>query len=401
MTETLQRPAAPAPQEPTALDRPLVVGARAALAAAVLGVLLVALPVVAAWAADPRTGASLADCARTAAQVWSTAHGTASALPDGRFDLAPLGLTLLPLALLARGGRTASLRRRATSVRAALRAAGTVAVPYAALCAGVAAVSATPVLRPSVTSAALTGLATGLVGAGAGALQPDRLWRAAWTRLGDRSRRTLPAAVVAVSSLLAGGAVLAGGSLLVHAGRATDLATATAPGAVGGAALLLLGLSFVPNAVVWAAGWLAGPGFAIGAGTAVGPFSHELGAVPGLPLLAALPAGGVPSWVGVLALGVPLGAGALAGRVLARRSHGSTRARALLDVLATGAWAGGAVAVLAALAGGSAGGARLAELGPSPLRVGLAVAVEVAVGALAGVVLLRRHSRPTEPSPSV
>ena len=54
------------------------------------------------------------------------------------------------------------------------------------------------------------------------------------------------------------------------------------------------------------------------------------------------------------------------------------------------------LAVLALLAGGPAGGARLAELGPSATRSGLAVAVEVAVGATAAVVLLRRRSGPAE-----
>ena len=399
MTETLQRPAASAlPQpDPTAfLQRPVVVGARAALFAAVLGVLVVALPVVAAWAGDPRTSATLVDCARTAGQVWLVAHGAALELPEGRFDLVPLGLSLLPLALLARAGRSVSLHRRATAVRHAARAAASVALPYAALCAGVAAVSATAGLRPSVVSAGLAGLLTGVVGAGAGALAPDRLWRAAWLRLGDRTRRTLPAAVVAVSTLLAGGAVLVGGSLLGHVGRATELGAATAPGAVGGAGLLLLGLSYVPNAVVWGASWLSGPGFALGTGTAVGPFAHELGAVPALSLLAAVPSGAAPGWVGALALGVPLAAGGLAAHVLHRRSDAPTRVRALLDVLATAGWSGAAAAGLAVLAGGSAGGQRLVELGPSATRLGLAVTVEVAVGALAVGVLLRRRLGPQD-----
>lgn len=399
MTETVQRPAASVPPQPEGralLQRPLVVGLRWALTVAVLGLLVVSLPVVAVWAGDPRSSATLADCARAVGQVWLVAHGAAIELPDGRFDLLPLGLTLLPLALLARAGRATSLHRRTTSVRGAARAAASVAVPYAVLCAGVAALSATAGLRPSVVSAAAAGLLTGLLGAGAGALRPDRLWRAAWLRLGDRARRTLPAAGAAVATLLAGGALLAGGSLLGHFGRATDLAAATAPGAVGGAGLLLLGLAYVPNAVVWAASWLAGPGFALGSGTAVGPFAHELGAVPAVPLLAALPAGSVPGWVGALALAVPLAAGALAGRVLHGRSLAPSRTRVALDVLTTAGWSGGAAAVLAVLAGGAAGGARLAQVGPSAVSVGLAVAVHVAVGALVAVVLLRRRPGPAE-----
>jgi hypothetical protein len=397
MTETLSRPAAPAStsSEPAAWrSQPLVVAARSALTAAALGLLLVALPVAAAWAGDGRTTATALDCARTAAQVWLAAHGAALELAGGgRVDLTPLGLLLLPLALLARAGRSASAQRRAASVRAAAGAAASVAVPYAGLCAGLAAVSSTAGLRPSVPSAAVAGLLTGLVGAGAGALRPDRLWRAAWLLLGARARRTLPSAVVAVSTLLAGGALLAGGSLLGHVGQAADLAAAGAPGAAGGLGLLVVGLSYVPNAVVCAASWLAGPGFAVGTGTAVGPFAHELGAVPALPLLAALPAGGVPGWLGAVSLLVPLGAGALAGALLHRRAPAPTRLRALLDVLVTAVWSGAAAALLAVLAGGAAGAGRLASVGPSATRFGLAVSLEVAVGALAAVVLLRRRGR--------
>jgi hypothetical protein len=221
MTETLQRPAAsapPQPEPPAFLRRPLVVGAR--------------------WA--PHRGGArrprrrAAGCRRlgrrpphqreprrlrpTAGQIWLAAHGAAVDLADGRFDLAPLASPCCRWRCSPAPGRAASSHRRATSVRGAARAAASVAVPYAALCTGVAALSATAALRPSLVSAGLAGLLTGALGAGAGALRPDRLWRAAWLRLGDRTRRTLPAATAAVAALLAGGALLVGGSLLGHFG---------------------------------------------------------------------------------------------------------------------------------------------------------------------------------------
>ncbi len=186
----------------------------------------------------------------------------------------------------------------------------------------------------------------------------------------------MPAAA-AVAVLLAAGALLAGTALALSVPDAAEVARAGAPGVVGGTALLLLSLSLVPNAVVWAASWWAGPGFAVGAGTAVGPFAHDLGAVPALPLLAALPGGGVPLGVGLAALLVPLGAGAVAGLLVGR--GGSTRP--VRDAALCGPLAGVVVGLLAWLSSGSAGGARMSELGPSAWQTALAVAAEVAAGA--------------------
>jgi hypothetical protein len=303
MTETLQRPAAsapPQPEPPAFLRRPLVVGARWALTAAVLGVLVVALLVVAAWAGDPRTSATLADCARTAGQVWLAAHGTAIHLPDGRFDLLPLGAR--PAAAGPAGaGRAVRVGAAAGHVgpRAAARAAASVALPYAGLCAG---------RRGRLgdrRAAAVRGLRRRRRTADRDRRRrrrraaPDRLWRAAWLRLGDRTRRTLPAAVAAVSTLLAGGALLAGGSLLGHFGRATDLGRGRrAEARSGGAGLLLLGLSYVPirrrlraraGSPDRASRW--------GSRDAVGPFSPTSSAPSRpVPLLDGAAGGRRPAW---------------------------------------------------------------------------------------------------------
>lgn len=396
MTETLQRSSGssmpPRGPEPVPARRRSVAGGLAALLVVALGLLLVGAPVLLVWAAEARAGASAAEALRAAGQLWLVVHGVTLELPDGRLSLAPLGLLALPLWLLWRAGGAVSRACRSTSVRSAAQGALAVAVPYAALATGVAMAAAGAEVRPSPGSAAVHGLAVGLLGAGAGALGRDRLWRAAWLRLGERARRTLPAAAAASGVLAAGGALLAGTSLAVHADRAAELAGSTAPGAVGGATLLLLGISLVPNAVVWAASWLAGPGFAVGVGTTVGPFGHEVGPLPALPLLAALPGSAVPGWAGAVALLVPLGAGALAGRVLWRRAdRAASTARALADAAAAGAACGAGWAVLAWLSGGAAGGARLSAVGPSGWAVGAAVAAEVAVGAaVAGLVLRRR-----------
>jgi hypothetical protein len=201
--------------------------------------------------------------------------------------------------------------------------------------------------------------------------------------------------------LVGAGALLVGVSLAVHGGRAADLAASSDPGAAGGAALLLTGLALAPNAAVWGLSWWSGQGFAVGVGTAVSPFAYSLGPVPALPLLAALPGSAVAGWIGAAALGVPLLAGALAGRLVVgdleaqwdeeRRPEPLGRARTALEAAAVGPVCGSVVAGLAWLSGGAVGGERLTEVGPSPWRVGLAVAVTVGLGAVAAALVRRRQ----------
>jgi len=171
--------------------------------------------------------------------------------------------------------------------------------------------------------------------------------------------------------------------------------------------LLLLGcLLYVPTAAVWGLCFCVGPGFAVGTGTSVGIAGSTLGAVPALPLLAALPAGsGSPAWW--LALAVPVGAGVAAGCV-ADRTVGSPpgdeplswrtllRSTALTAGL-VGALVAAAVAGLAWLSAGPAGPGRMATTGPDWWAVGPAAGLEVAAAAavtLAALAALRRHRQP-------
>jgi len=198
---------------------------------------------------------------------------------------------------------------------------------------------------------------------------------------------------VGTAVLLAGGALLAAASVTLHAGRVTSLATATHPGLLGGLALLLLGLALVPNAAVWGLAWCAGPGFAVGAGTSVGPWSATLGPVPDFPLLGALPSGPAPSWLGVAALLVPLAAGGLGGLVVARRLSGATLRHAALEGALVAPCLAAAVALLALLSGGPLGDGRLTAVGPSPWKAGLAVLAEALLPSVAAAVLGVHRSR--------
>lgn len=395
MTETLNRPRpSPMPPRRSAPEptprRPLGIGAAAALWAAVLGLLCVGLPVLLAWWADSRSGTGAADALRSAGRLWLVAHGVSLEVPGGRFALTPLGLLLLPLALVARFAASAARDARPAGAGPAARLALWIAVPYALLALLVAVVCTGPDVHVSPVQSLVAGLAVGAAGAGFGVLRPDGLWRSVWAARSDRTRRLLPATAGALAALVGAAALLVGGSLVAHFSTAAELAGAGDPGPVGGAGLLLAGLALVPNAVVWGISWLAGPGFAVGVGTAVSPFGHELGAVPGLPLLAALPGGGIPEWAAVLVLGVPVLAGALAGRQVASALDDvSSWRRTAREAALVGPSCGVVVALLAWMSGGAAGGDRLVEIGPSTWSVLLAVSATVAVGAVAGALVRR------------
>src|SRR5262249_3843134 len=86
------------------------------------------------------------------------------------------------------------------------------------------------------------------------------------------------------------GALLAAGSLVMHARGVRGLSRQVG-GGLSGLPGLVLGILCAPNAGVAGAASLAGPGFAVGSGTAVTAFSSSHGVLPAFPILAALPTG--------------------------------------------------------------------------------------------------------------
>lgn len=383
MTTTSERPATRPSTRPAGApdaDAPLRAAVPAALWALGAGFVCVGLPVLLVWAADSRSSSDAVAALRAAGQVWLVAHGVPLGLGAGRLSLTPLGLVLLPLGLLLRAGGSAARQHPVATLREAGLLTAAVAGPYALVAALVAVLSASAAVRPSVLGAVVGASVVALLGAGAGVLRASGLDSDLAGRVPLLLRRLLAPAGAAVLVVLGAGALLAGVRLALEAGRAAELARASAPGAVGGVALLLLGVALVPNAAVWGAAWWVGPGFAVGAGTSVGPFAHELGAVPALPLLAALPSSGLPRGAGAAALLVPLVAGLVAGRLLARTAAPGTRP--VREAVLCGPVAGVLLALAALVSAGSAGAHRLTDLGAAWWQVGPALAAEVAVGAV-------------------
>ncbi|MFG3435776.1 DUF6350 family protein [Nonomuraea sp. NPDC047897] len=403
--------------------RPLPVSGMLA-AACTLGVGLAALTTLTlvGWIAAPNgtLGAGLPGVFRTAAQAWLAAHHAGFAIPGGRVGLLPLGLIILPALLLYRAARwmardadlrlrlparlpknspreKANARRRAQLVLVA-QAGVSLAAPYALLAGLIAVVARNDITQPYIGEALLSHFTLAFL---AGSLATARTigpWRAMLRLLPERVRALTLGTAVATALLLAAGLVLVVVAVGVNFGQVRELSGVLSPGFVGGVLLALLQLLYLLNVVIWALAYVAGPGFAIGAGTLVAPTGVQLGTVPSLPLLGALPdSGPVPGWV-MAVVALPFLAGAVAGVVFARISPSPSYEAAPLWGFFTGVTTGLVAGLLAALSGGPIGGGRLAAVGPSPWEVAVSVALEVGVAAgisagVTNVLLLNRRAR--------
>ncbi|WP_424529136.1 DUF6350 family protein [Sphaerisporangium viridialbum] len=386
--------------------RPLPVSGMLA-AAATLGVGLAVLTTLTliGWIAAPRGafGQGLPGVFRAACQVWLAAHHAGFAIPGGRVGLLPLGLMVLPAALLYRAaiwmardadlrlrlparlpkGSTkdlANARRRAQLVLIA-QAGISLAAPYALLAGVIALVAQNNVTQPFVGEALLSHLVLAFV---AGSLATARTigpWRSMLRLLPERARSVVVGTAVALSTMLAAGLVLVLVAVVMNFGQIQRLSELLAPGFIGGLLLLLVEALYLINFVIWGVAYISGPGFALGTGTLVAPTGVQLGTVPSLPILGGLPDSGVTSpWImGVLA--IPFLAGAVAGVVVARIAPTPHFESAPLWGFVCGLATGLSAGMLAALAGGPLGGARLSAVGPSAWEVALSVALEVGVAA--------------------
>jgi len=221
-------------------------------------------------------------------------------------------------------------------------------------------------------------------------------------RLPHGVRRVIRAGLAATAVLVGFGAVVVGAGLATHAGRAATLMGSLDGGVSASLLMAAVSMAYLPNVAIWGSAWSVGPGFAVGAKTSVTLGGVHLGALPAVPLLAALPANGAPPTLARLAIIAPIGAGLLAGWLLARstaqtpHAQGPWERQRVMDAgwgLAAGAVAGLLMGILAWLSAGPLGPGRMAQLGPSAWRVGMAVALEV--GVLAGATTwLRAWRRP-------
>jgi hypothetical protein len=373
-----------APEKPTRPRRAgaVVVGAvDGALAIALPFAVLVALALL-AWAGLGRPSAWTPSIG-AAADGWLIGHGV-----DVRFAVrgAPFTVTaaawgpaLITALLAVRTGRRAA----ATAAPTAAWVAQLVAVAVASAVLG--ALGTSVVAAPSLWQAVLLPVAlTGL--ASLGGLRSAR-----------PGGRALPpgvrAGLIAALLLVAVGAVAL---TIVLFSRFTDVVAldeSLDAGPLGGLVLTCLQVLAMPAFVVWVVAWIVGAGVALGTGSMTGPFAGQVGPLPALPVLGAVPADPSPWAAAVLVLPVLIG---IAAAVLVRRGGAATRPVPL--GLTTGIVAGVVLGVLAAASAGSAGPGRFASVGPDALVVTLLTVVLVGVPAMLAAAITRpRVDSPSEP----
>ena len=395
-------------------------GALETAQAAMFSALLVVIPIVAVWATGGFLNSGFDALARLAGQAWLLIHGVPLELADigsgaaggpgsGLLTLIPLGLTLIPFLLAWRAGRRLARASYTDQLWQALLGSWLV---YSAFGAATGFVCRTPDVVVSIWHAMVFPLIPFALGMVIGARREAGSWSRLigvdavdWnSRTSQHSRwagsylgSAAKAGVLALVSALALACVLLAVDIFVHWNLVIAVYEAVDAGAVGGAALTIAQLGYLPNLAVFALAWVSGSGFALGLGSQVGPLGTAAGPLPAIPVFAAIPTG--PLDFGFVALVVPVLAGVLAGWWFLREGENhfdewlsiKVRARWFTAVASTlvlgvliGLVSGLLAAGLAWLARGSAGLGRLTDIGPDPLWTGLWLAAEVGIGVVTG-----------------
>uniref|UniRef100_UPI00064C3456 cell division protein PerM n=1 Tax=Nocardiopsis sp. RV163 TaxID=1661388 RepID=UPI00064C3456 len=363
-------------------------GGVAAATAAALGLAVIVTLTIIGWVAAPHDtfGEDIVDILQGAVLAWLVGHHVSFSVPDGQIALLPLGLVLLPGLLLYRSGRWLARSCDIPRLRYVYRAALAIAGPYAAIAGTLALLARTEAVEPSMPRALVTGFVTAFLAGGLGVLR--QLMRDKEVPARDllrlmpaRPRSLLVGMLASTGTLLLGGLLLFLVALAMSLPEVVEATRALGPGLVGGALLIVVQLAYLPNAVVFALCYALGPGFAVGAGTVVAPTGVSVGALPMLPMLAALPSNGAAPVASLLALAVPFVAGAVGGVLTQRSAPDVVSEAAPLWGFVCGVTTGLLCAALAATAGGPLGDERLSEVGPSAWQVGLVAALEVGVAA--------------------
>lgn len=375
-----------------------------ALIVVAIGVGIALVPLTVLWAGQFDLGVDWVVFWQAAANVWllgngvdllvqlspavAAALGLPAAVDPFQITIALLGFAVLAVLLgLRTGRRAAESPHRWVGVISAIIAYGVLAT-LITLSAGTATVSPSVpqgILLPTLVYA-LGVLVGSELGSGARGIRERFADLPGQTRAvvagALRGGAGAAVAVIAVSAVAVAVLTLANYATII------GLYETLQAGVVGGITLTLAQLALIPNLVIWAAAWFVGPGIAVGVGTSVSPVGTSLGAVPGLPILGALPHGSLT--LGFIGLLVPvlIGFGAA---VLVRRRLETTDAPApgapqrVLTGLMMGVVAGIIIGLLAWWSAGAMGPGRLSAVGPNPLLVGALAAVEVGLAAALGM----------------
>jgi hypothetical protein len=386
MTDLLSRPvtptADPAPPRRSNASLPALYGLAAAVWTAAIGLItLVAVSVGGWFAADSGT---FGDAIRVGGLAWLVGNGSGLELRSASLTLMPLGALLSLGWMVHRAGRWVGSRVVDPTWPELAVATAAISIGYAASAAVVATAANSTAAHVSLPRAVAATFLLGVLFGGLGTLRGAGRLGDLGALLPEEARAAGAGGVAGGLALVAASAALLTASLVLHFSTAVTLAEGMHAGLVGGAIATLISLALVPNGMLFAGAFLAGPGFAVGSGTVIAPGDVSTGPLPGFPLLAAVPRSASTPWLEVVLLLVPVAAGALAGLLAVRRFPVFAIDAAALRGALAGLVAGGGFGLLALLSGGSVGPGRMQEVGPGPSAL-LVCALACAVGgAIAG-----------------
>jgi len=248
----------------------------------VAGILLpLAFITLIAWATAGSATGTTSDPIRAAMWIWLGTHHVHFDLAlspsgvSGYLSYLPIGGLLLPIVALRAGFKRVVAKldgdySNLTGVRLFF------SLFYAILTAMVAVFSASTGVTPLWWMAAIFAF---LIAFGS-------------SFLADRSISLAMPVILAlriVALLLGFGFLIFTIAFFANFGQATLITKVLAPGIFGSLLLLILNLLYLPNVALAGLSYVSGAGFAVGAGTHLSPFTQDIGQIPALPLLAALP----------------------------------------------------------------------------------------------------------------
>ena len=271
------------------MQRVLTVSLSHAIRGAAFVLLPFAFVALIAWATAGSATGTTTDPIRGALWIWLGAHHIpfSLALPPtgiaGYFSYLPWGAMVLPL-----------LAIRSTFKRALDRLQGdfhnlngvrvSYSIFYTLLVTGLAFISGSPTVTPQWYLAPIFAFSISII---------------ATMSCGAKLRIAKPVALALrlMSILLGVSAIAVGLMIVINFSDVKLLVDGLQPGIFGGVLLLILCVLYLPNAAVAFASYIAGSGFAVGAGTLVSPWWHNLDQLPVFPLLGIIPVDRHPMWI--------------------------------------------------------------------------------------------------------
>ena len=363
----------------------------AVMAVNVAGLAGLGLALVVVQTLDPAGGLPVGGSMALAVRLWLLAQGGELRLASGPLVLAPLLLTLGIAWGLSRAGRAVARLRDVTGAAAAVRATGVVVLLHVLVMLALVPLVSSPDSGVGLLRTVAGVVVLALTAVGWGVARESGLLDAVLDRLPGVTRPLLRGLLAGLLTALALCAVVVAVALVSDVSGYAALSGSLGGAAAGGLGLLGLGFLLLPNAAAAVLGLAAGPGFLVGSGTFVSVHGVTLGAVPALPMLAALPDTQAVPLIAFVSQAVPALAGLVAGATIGRwfsdRDGGSVVAG--LTGLLAGVLLGVVSGALVWIAGGSLGDGALAQVGAPALSTGIAIAAQTGIAAALAAAVTR------------